>query len=388
MWALGSCALAILLGAWLYFAEYTRRELCVGRVVPVGGIAKVRSRSAGDIVQLKVREGDIVKKGDLIAIITADRSAEVDRSLGDQVIASLTAQRDSLSDDKLRRAELTKRQRREINEQIELIDQQISEGETQLDVLSAETENQLEQLRKFESLIEQDYISEVQVQQQRSQVAVARTNQIRQRSQLASLRQQRSQLKERLENASLESISYLSGLQRELSQLDIQSEQSTVEARVLLRAPASGKISSLLVYPGQSVVAGEVVASIIGEGSDMEAELLVASTTVGFISERTSVSIRYSAYPFQKYGMHKGQIVSVSRTPLSPAEIVAITGDVEAKKSLYRVRIRLPGSHLAYGDVNYPLAAGMAVEGDVVLDRRRMYEYLFESLLKMRARSS
>ena len=52
---------------------------------------------------------------------------------------------------------------------------------------------------------------------------------------------------------------------------------------------------------------------IVPEHEPMQAELLAPSSAVGFIHPGGRVLLRYSAFPYQKFGEYWGTVMSVSR---------------------------------------------------------------------------
>ena len=93
-----------------------------------------------------------------------------------------------------------------------------------------------------------------------------------------------------------------------------------------------------------------------------------------------------------------GQVLQVSRTPLQAAELASLplaTGSTSntasgalqpAGEPLYRITVALDRQTVqAYG-VAQPLVAGMQLEADVLLDRRRLIEWIFEPLLSITGR--
>ena len=53
----------------------------------------------------------------------------------------------------------------------------------------------------------------------------------------------------------------------------------------------------------------------------MQAELLAPSSAIGFIHKGDRVLLRYSAFPYQKFGEYWGTVVSVSRRRLNAEEV-------------------------------------------------------------------
>ena len=110
------------------------------------------------------------------------------------------------------------------------------------------------------------------------------------------------------------------------------------------------------------------------------------------------MQLRYQAFPYQKFGHHPGQVLQVSRTPLQAAELASLPLSIGAvsgasaegvqpqAEPLYRITVALDEQSVqAYG-VAQPLVAGMQLEADVLLDRRRLIEWIFVPLLSVTGR--
>jgi membrane fusion protein len=98
------------------------------------------------------------------------------------------------------------------------------------------------------------------------------------------------------------------------------------------------------------------------------------------------VRIRYLAYPHQKFGSYGARVLAVSRNALPASELGFVPPD-GSREPLYRIKAALESQQvLAYGRPE-PLKAGMQVEADVLLDRRRLIEWIFEPLLALAGRT-
>ncbi|HEX4781404.1 MAG TPA: HlyD family efflux transporter periplasmic adaptor subunit, partial [Usitatibacter sp.] len=162
--------------------------------------------------------------------------------------------------------------------------------------------------------------------------------------------------------------------------------QRDLQFHAAIVAPVTGTISTVLVEPGQMVTAGTVLATLIPAGSALEAHLYAPSRSIGFVHEGEEVLLRYLAYPHQKFGMHAARIVTVSRNPMLPGEL-GFTPVDGTREPVYRIKAALDAQAIrAYGRLE-PLQPGMQVEADVLLDRRRLVEWIFEPLLGLAGRT-
>jgi len=112
---------------------------------------------------------------------------------------------------------------------------------------------------------------------------------------------------------------------------------------------------------------------------------------VGFVRPQQAVQLRYQAFPYQKFGHHGGRVLQVSRTPLQAAELAGLPlpeamKDTATAEPLYRITVVLEQQAVqAYGRP-HALAPGMQLDADVMLDRRRLIEWIFEPLLSVTGR--
>ena len=106
--------------------------------------------------------------------------------------------------------------------------------------------------------------------------------------------------------------------------------------------------------------------------------------------------LRLLACPYQKFGSQTGRVLRVSRVPLQAGELAALplptpsTGAVAAVggvgEPLYRITVALDRQAISAYGREQPLAAGMQLDADVLLDRRRLVEWLFEPVLGLAGR--
>ena len=165
-------------------------------------------------------------------------------------------------------------------------------------------------------------------------------------------------------------------LSREDAELD-------AERRLVVRAPQDGTLSAVQGEPGQAVSPASVLASLVPAGAKLQAHLYAPSSAIGFVQTDQVVRLRLEAFPYQKFGHLSGRVLQVSRTPLASAELPAAAG-VDTSQPLFRITVALDDSEAAWPA---PLVPGMRLSGDVVLERRRLVEWLIEPVLGWRSRS-
>ena len=100
--------------------------------------------------------------------------------------------------------------------------------------------------------------------------------------------------------------------------------------------------------------------------------------------------LRYEAFPHQKFGQYDGVVRSVSRSTVGPAELAgdgAPLPGLTAGEPVYRVTVELAAqTATAYGEP-VPLQPGMQLEADVLIETRRLYQWVLDPLYSLTGRS-
>jgi membrane fusion protein len=169
-------------------------------------------------------------------------------------------------------------------------------------------------------------------------------------------------------------------LQRRIAEVTQELTEHQSKRDVVIVAPAEGVATTILIEPGQQTKHDAPLLSIIPQGANLEAKLLVPSHAIGFIAPEQEVALRYGAFPYQRFGHYQGVVTSIAKTLLLP-------GDTDMPMPLsepaYLVTVALEKQAVeAYGK-SFPLQAGMALEGDVALDRRSVVQWIFDPLFSL-----
>lgn len=107
----------------------------------------------------------------------------------------------------------------------------------------------------------------------------------------------------------------------------------------------------------------------------LQAMLYAPPALVGQLRPDLPVRLRYEAFAGAPGARPtSGRIAEVARTPAAPGECVGC-GALEVR---YRVTVALDAQSLVVDGREHPLASGMRVDADVLLDRRRLIDWVFE----------
>jgi len=379
-------ALAVALAAaillFLVFGHYTRRETVTGQLVPSTGLLNIAAPSAGTLTQLHVHDGQTVKAGDVLLELSSDQDSA---ALGDThalVGRQLDTQRSRLQSDLIDQQKLSQQQARALRAKMALLRAQLGQIGGQLTIEKQQVASNKQLLDRIQPLGAKGYVSAVQIQQQRAATLNAQSQYKALMRQQLDTRQQLETAQQQLAQLPLDAAAKRNDTERQLAGITQSIAQNELQRAVVLRAPRDGVVSTVLPKVGQMVSAGQSLLSILPSGSTLQAQLLVPSRAVGFIDPGTRVVLRYEAFPYQKFGQQYGQVTDVSRSALTSPEVAALVGQ-QSKQPLYRVQVKLDKQFvLAYGHKE-PVKPGMALQADVLMDRRSLLEWVLEPLYGM-----
>lgn len=382
--------LALAVVAYATWGEVTRKSRLGGILVPVEGTLNLSSAFTGRLVDVRVKEGQAVDAGQVLMTVGTDRTtaqgdtaALVAKSM-EQRRATLVAERGL--------AELQTRQRLQaLVDRGRSLDGEARQLESEQESVGRRVELAQKSLERYRELARSGFVAEVQVQQRQEELIdlTSRRNAVDRN--LTGVRRDAQGL--RAEQAALDATlrTQLAQLDRGIAALEQESTENTARRELTLVAPRAGTVSAIVAKEGQIVQAGQTLAALVpvapgGGASPLEAHLFAPSRAMGFVAEGQEVWLRYAAYPYQKFGMARGSVESVSRTPIGPQDLPvgqgqALLATAQANEPLYRVTVKLESQQIrTYGETQ-ALRAGMALEADAVQERRKVWEWVLEPVL-------
>ena len=382
MVALAALAALAIVGFGLW-GQYTRKEHVVGYLAPSAGLIKLFTPQAGNVVSLKVVEGQSVRQGDMLLVLSSERATTGTRDTQAAVHREVQQRRDSLRLELVKQSEIDALTGTSVAQRIRSLESQIELAQAQLELHRSHVASAERSVKRDETLVAEKFLSEATLQQKQEVL-------IEQRGQLAGLQRIATALDSDLASArselaasALKRSNNSLAIKRQISELDQQLTEADTRRSVVISAPADGTVTALLTNVGQLAAPGVPLLSILPAGAELQAQLLVPTRAAGFIRAGQTVALRYQAFPYQRFGHHSGQVLQVDSSVIQPNEVSL---PLALQEPMYRVTVRLPSQQVqAYGQA-MALRAGMVLDADVWIDRRRIVEWLFDPLLSVTGR--
>lgn len=380
----------------------------VGRIATVGGSLYVSPFDAGIVREVRVKAGDIVKKGQVLATLdptfTHADLLQLQQKLAsdDAAVARLEAElagkpfqfSDADSYRALQGGIWTKRQA-EYRYNLADFDSRMHAAEAQVAQYQADSEQYEKRLKlaegvekTYQPLLEKGYVSKLQMIQatdERTEVSRLLADAQNQMSALgqtlAALRAQReSYIQKWSSDTGAELVSVRNdrdATRQNLEKASKLNELSTLNAPAAAVVLKVGKVSSGSIAAGAPQAFGqEPLFTLVPLDAPLEAEVNVGAQDIGFLKVHDEVRLKLDAYRFMQHGTARGVIKTISEGSFT------IDDNNTPVAAYFRVRVTIKEVHLRNVPADFRLIPGMTLTADILVGRRTILSYLVEGALR------
>lgn len=381
----------------------------VGRVVPIGGQLYVSPLDRAIVRDVRVKSGDVVKKGDVLATLDptftkADltqleekmqsNQAEVDRLQAEYENKPYTPSGKSRSEEV--QAAIRLQRQSEFRSSLADFDARIANAAS----TAAGYQHDMEEYAKRHKLAEEQenmsttlaksgYVSKLQEMASiDSRVEVGRL--------MTAAKNQRAATEETLNSLRAQRAAFVQKWSSDLSSALVTARTSLEETRDSYQKAKKLDELSALVAPADAIVlkVGKVSAGSVADASGssniqeplftlvpldapVEADVAVDARDIGFIQPGDVVQIKLDAYRFMQHGTAKGVIKTISEGSFTTDEITN-----QPVPAYFKARVSFTDTHLRNVPDTFRLVPGMTVQGDIMVGRRTILSYLIEGALR------
>ena len=380
VWFITAAASAII--AFLFLAQYARKETVTGYLTPASGTARIFAPQQGTISAIHVEQGQRVEEGQLLLSVTTDQIAADGEDVNASILNALARQKESLT------RQIAAEEQRAASERDRLT-AQIQSLETRVGYLSAQIPIQRDRVRVVERLVAsasqlapRGLVSEIEQRRREEALLEQRLNLSTLHQQVTERQAQLTEVRFTLEQLPVVTAEKIQRLRNELSAAEQRIAEVNGRRAYVIRAPIAGRVSSLQASVGQAATPQRLQLQILpDDGGALQAELFVPSRAIGFVEAGQSVRLLYDAFPYQHYGAYRGRIVRVSQTIVAGTDV---STPVKLEGPAYRATVALERPDInAYGK-RVPLQPDMLLKADIILEKRTLVDWILNPLLSAR----
>lgn len=382
--------------AWASVAELDRVVAAAGKIVTTRPHVALQPLETSIIRELGVRPGDMVKKGDVLALLDPTfTGADLADLQGRYRSFQAEAQRleaelkgvpfvlpDRPNDDELLQQSLYTRRMASYRAQVDSYEQDIKRGETAKRTAEDDIRVLTERMRIADEIVKmRAQLKEQQVGSQlnlliatNDRLSITRDlERVRNQLQEAGLliRSSRAKLDAFVQDWGQQVATKLVEAQRNANQIAEQLRKVELrEGMVRLVAPEDAVVLSTAdKTTGAVVTSAETLVTLVPLNAPVEAEVRIQPADIGFLSIGAPVRIKLDAFPYTKHGSAAGTLLSVSSdTILDPKR--------PDQPAFYRARVAIKSLDLKLVPDDFRLIPGMTVASEINIGKRSVLSYL------------
>ncbi|MCA0910407.1 HlyD family type I secretion periplasmic adaptor subunit [Qipengyuania gaetbuli] len=383
-----------LLFVWAAFAQVDQITRGTGKVIPSSKAQLVQPAEPSVIAEILVRNGQSVKKGDLLVRLddTQSSAALGELETENQRLAVRAQRLDQeasggsigceagsacAEEARLAQARRATAQARETSlaSAVEQRRRDLSEAEATASSLESSLRLAREQVDMLRPLAAKNIVPQTDLLQAQREVVdlqgrLAAARQAAGRAS-ASIMQAQADLSQARADFRQQALAERSEIATRIAvnQESIRGASARRD-RNELRAPSDGVVNDLQVSTqGGFVNAGEQIMQIVPVGDKLLIEARISPADRAFVKVGDAANVKVTAYDFSIYGGIKGRVAQVSAD--------SIFDEVE-REAYYAVVIETDRAFIEKGGVRLPIVPGMVCDVEIMTARRSVLSYLFK----------
>ena len=403
--------IALIIVSLLIYSFWARKDsLVMAPLILERQTSLVESVGAGLVYQLPVKENQVVRSGAKLAVIQEQTSVAMTpaqeslesrklelekerRELEDEFnhkISQLRLDLEDLTTSKGSQQSAQTSRVRQIEEQLNTAERAKQRRVEQLDLARTQLrrKKQLFQSRditigEYEQAQERVNDLQKQVDDAAAEIATVKLSLQTARTELAEmsdlhrkekLEQELAQLQERSQRELTRLDDQITGVIRRIAEAEYLVEGVTYEDNLAYYSSMfDGIVTDVHVKRGEVISPGTPLVTIVKESAVLEARALVENKDIGHLKRGQEVKIKYFAYPYQEFGIHRGRIASIAKKPSSKAD----------EKSRYVITIALLNDVITRQDGwRKPLEIGLEGVAEIKTGEKRFIELVFSPVSK------
>ena len=404
--ALAIIGLLIISIIWAVFARLDVVAKALGNVVPQGQIKTIQHLEGGIVREFFVREGDKVKKGQILvqldlgaAGMNADElqvridglylkrarlHAHVNRiplsfpeAPAERQLGLVSAERQAYDS-----------RQRQVSSRLEVVDRQIKQKEAELKEFLAQkvsTKQALaiayERSAISQGLVKDKLVSKLELLEIRRDIGELKGKLAeieaaipRAKASIAETIARRAEDTVRFRG---ESVELLRETEVDLARhRELLSKASDQVRRTEVLSPIRGVVKNLANNTVGGVVrAGDPIMEIVPVNEKLVIEAKLSPVDVGFVKEQMKADVKISTYEFIRYGGLEGTVTQVAADA---------NQDPQTGEHYFRVIVETDKSYLLSEGKKLPISSGMQAEVDIHIGTKSVFQYLIQPVLKLK----
>ena len=311
-----------------FFSKIEEVIIAKGDLESVFKIKKIRPLTTGLVEEVLIKEGQLVKEGDLLMVLDSD--LEINKVNYLSKILGKTVEKN--------------------NQQIKILDEKILSLKKSLNMQEVIVE-------KYKFLYEQGAFSEIGYLKEKEILNNISSN-------ILQIQLEQKKLNKEIEIQ-------IEDLENNLKQTN------KILSQKYIKSPSDGRVFNLQIPQGGVVVRSDdpnPLLLIVPENS-LNAKVFISNKDIAFAKVGQNAEVRIDAYPFTEFGSVSGKLESIGQE--------VINKDSTNKQSFFPATISLENQVIKKGGKSFALLSGQTVQANLIVRKKRIITLLTDVFAKI-----
>ncbi len=361
--------------AWAMVFNLDEVSVANGKVIPASRGQVVQVLDAGILKELKVKEGQVVKKGQVLLLLDDSRAGPVYREAykkWQSLLARATRLRAeayglplSFPAEVVADRELVNVETQAFKARRNALDEQVAALNKSLDTLNREVE-------LTAPLVKQGVVSEVEL--------------LRLKRQAAGVEGQIADLRTRYLSTASDELVRIDAELSQVSEILLAHRQAL--ARTTVVSPTDGVVKDISVATiGAIINSGQVIMEIVPVNDEMLVEAFMPPTEVAHVKLGQAAKVKLSAYDSRRYGDLDGVVTLISPDVMiedAKGGKVSDASPVNLEPGFYKLLVKITNPGIERNGMKLIPKPGMTATVDILTGQKTVMEYIFRPVQAVR----
>ena len=374
-----------------------------GKFIPTSKIQHLKNQEGGTISAIYVREGDSVKKGQILAKLSPisyqskldeniinikslkAKEARLNAEANDLPMDNITCQ--GGCEEKFLRIERNyylsnqKELQKNISKQLEQLNSQQSilvDSKNKLAVLQENIKTQQEEYNMKKRLVKRKIIPKFELAKlardlndMKGQIKSAQEMVVQTNAKIQEIKNSIEESKLTFRNKAAAALN--DTISQILTLEETNKNLKDIIKRTVVRSPVDGVVKELFVHTiGASIQPSTDIMTIVPQNYEMIAEVKVKPADIAKLHIGQNVVLKVTAFDYSIYGDLKGKIINISPDTIT---------DKDTGESHYLIYVKTKKNYLN-NNPKYKIKVGMMVNADILVGKKSIMSYLLKPILK------
>jgi len=388
---------------WASLAEIDEITRGDGKVIPYGDNQIIQNLEGGIIESILVKEGDFVKKGDVILKInnsqTFSSSATNIGKLNELKAKKLRLYAeanaldfqtiDTQDEDYIKKAKLALElytsnkientvRDQAMAQQIEQRKQELKEAKARINSLKKSLEYVAEEIEMTEPMVKEGIKSKVDFLKLKREangiqndIEAASLSLPRLKFAIEEYRLKRKELEQEFINIAKKEFNEVAAEINRLTQQQVAFSDQV--DRTMVKSPVDGIVQKLFVNTiGGVVQPGANLVEIVPTDKKLYLEIKIKPKDIAFIHPDAEAMVKISAYDFAIHGGLKGKVDNISPDTITDKK----------ENTFYIIHVETEKNHLGSKENPLKIIPGMVASVDIITGKKTIMQYILKPILK------